>query len=210
MVSAMMAAHIPYLKISVLLIFIPFEVELKPLFYTSVLLVLLQGDNCGVRGTQMFQDKAQTAKNGPVLLKGCEYYKNPGGFPIGISNPQGYTEGMQNECLKVRKMAGRARGRQAHAFMAGLLVLGSFIDMATADSFRCGRKVIRTGDSPGDLLQRCGEPRYKDRGYENTRAQGSQKKVRVERWYYKKNSRALEQIVVIHKGRIIAINTGQR
>jgi hypothetical protein len=117
---------------------------------------------------------------------------------------------MQNECVKGRKKAGRARGRQAHAFMAGLLVLGSFIDTATADSFRCGRKVIRTGDSPGDLLQRCGEPRYKDRGYENTRAQGSQKEVRVERWYYKKNSRALEQIVVIHKGRIIAINTGQR
>jgi hypothetical protein len=117
---------------------------------------------------------------------------------------------MQNECLKGRKKAGRARGRQARFFIACLLVMGVFIDSATADSFRCGRKIIRTGDSPGDLLQRCGEPRYKDRGYENTRAQGNQKKVRVERWYYKRSSRALEQIVVIHKGRIIAINTGQR
>lgn len=94
--------------------------------------------------------------------------------------------------------------------MTCLMVILAFIDSASADSFRCGRKVIRTGDSPGDLLQKCGEPRYKDRGYENMRAQGSQKKVRVERWYYKKSSRALEQIVVIHKGRIIAINTGQR
>jgi hypothetical protein len=117
---------------------------------------------------------------------------------------------MQNECLKGRKKASRARGRWVHYLIACLLVMGAFIDTASADSFRCGRKVIRTGDSPGDLLQRCGEPRYKDRGYENTRAQGSQKNVRVERWYYKKNSRALEQIVVIHKGRIIAINTGQR
>lgn len=94
--------------------------------------------------------------------------------------------------------------------MTCLMVILAFIDSASADSFRCGRKVIRTGDSPGDLLQKCGEPRYKDRGYENMRAQGRQKKVRVERWYYKKSSRALEQIVVIHKGRIIAINTGQR
>ena len=94
--------------------------------------------------------------------------------------------------------------------MACLLVMSALIDTAIADSFRCGRKVVRTGDSPGNLLQSCGEPRYKDRGYEKIRAQGSQKKVRVERWYYKKSSRALEQIVVIHKGRIIAINTGQR
>jgi hypothetical protein len=94
--------------------------------------------------------------------------------------------------------------------MACLLLILAFISPASADSFRCGRKVVRTGDSPGDLLQKCGEPRYKDRGYENMRAPGSQKKVRVERWYYKKSSRRLEQIVVIHKGRIIAINTGQR
>ena len=94
--------------------------------------------------------------------------------------------------------------------MAGLLVVPAFIDTALADSFRCGRKVIRTGDSPGELRQSCGEPRHKDKGYENMREQGRQKKVRVERWYYKKSSRRLEQIVVIHKGRIIAINTGQR
>lgn len=94
--------------------------------------------------------------------------------------------------------------------MISLLVLSAFVDTARADSFRCGQKIVRTGDSPGDLLSRCGEPRYKDRGYEKMRTQGSQKKVRVERWYYKKSSRRLERIVVIHKGRIIAINTGRR
>jgi ribosomal protein S8E len=126
-----------------------------------------------------------------------------------MSKPQGYTAGMHSYSLKRKKKIGWVRGRSPHFFMACLLVM-SLIDTAIADSFRCGRKVVHTGDSPGDLLQNCGEPRYKDKGYENTRAQGSQKKVRVERWYYKKNSRSLEQIVVIHKGRIIAINTGQR
>jgi hypothetical protein len=127
-----------------------------------------------------------------------------------MSIPQGYTAGMQNACLKGKKKAGRARGRQSHFFMACLLVMPALIDTASADSFRCGRKVVRTGDSPVDLLQSCGEPRYKDRGYESIRERGSQKKARVERWYYKRSARALEQVVVIHKGRIVAINTGQR
>ena len=135
---------------------------------------------------------------------------NPGDFPIGMSNPRGYTTSMKNDCLTKRKKAGWSRGRLPLFFMACLLVVSAFIDTAIADSFRCGRKVVRTGDSPGDLLQSCGEPRYKDKGYENARVQGSQKEVRVERWYYKKSSRSLEQIVVIHKGRIIAINTGHR
>jgi hypothetical protein len=95
-------------------------------------------------------------------------------------------------------------------FMICLLSMSVFIDTAFADSFRCGRKIVRTGDSPADLLRICGEPRYKDRGYENFRGQASQKKARVERWYYKKSSRRLEQIVLIHQGRIVAINTGHR
>lgn len=118
---------------------------------------------------------------------------------------------MQNGVSTQRKKAGSAGGRQLLIFfVVYLLAMSVFIDTTFADSFRCGRKVVRTGDSPADLLRSCGEPRYKDRGYENIRVQGSQKKARVERWYYKKSSRRLEQIVVIHKGRIIAINTGQR
>ena len=118
---------------------------------------------------------------------------------------------MQNGVSTARKKASSAGGRRLLSlFMVCFLVMPAFIDTAIADSFRCGRKVVRTGDSPGDLLRSCGEPRYKDRGYENIRVQGRQKKARVERWYYKKSSRRLEQIVVIHKGRIIAINTGRR
>jgi len=117
---------------------------------------------------------------------------------------------MQNGWIKGTNKTGGVKGSSPRFLMACLLVLLAFIDPASGDSFRCGRKVVRTGDSPGDLVQKCGEPRYKDRGYENMRAQGRQKKVSVERWYYKKSSRSLEQIVVIHKGRIIAINTGQR
>ncbi len=137
-------------------------------------------------------------------------YSVPGVFPIGSPNSRDYTDGMQNGVLTNTGKSGRFRGWQQPVFIAGFLLLSMFVDPAIADSFRCGRKVVRTGDSPAELLQRCGEPRYKDRGYENLRVQGGQKKLRVERWYYKKSSRQLEQIVLIHKGRIVAINTGRR
>lgn len=137
-------------------------------------------------------------------------YSNPGDYPIGIANPQDYTVGMRLDALTVRERLGRTRGLQPYLCMACLMAMPVLIDTAVADSFRCGRKVVRTGDSPGELLQRCGEPRYKDRGYEAVRVQGRQKKVRVERWYYKKSARRIERIVVIHKGRIVAIDNGQR
>ena len=117
---------------------------------------------------------------------------------------------MQKFCLEGRKKARGTGVWQRYFFMAFLLFMLTFINTVNADSFRCGQKIVRTGDSPADLLRVCGEPRYKDKGYEKVRSKGNKKKVRVERWYYKKSSRRLEQIVLIHKGRIIAINTGKR
>ena len=90
-----------------------------------------------------------------------------------------------------------------------LLVLGMATD-ATADSFRCGRKLVRTGDSPETLRQRCGEPQGRDSGQEELRLQGNVQKVRVERWYYKTSSRQLQNIVLIYRGEIVAIRTGDR
>jgi hypothetical protein len=117
---------------------------------------------------------------------------------------------MQNSCSAEQKRSDWGGGWWAPLFLAHFMLMSVFIETAVADSFRCGRKIVRTGDSPGELLETCGKPRHKDKGYENMRVQGGQKKVRVERWYYKKSSRRLEQIVVIHKGRIIAIDTGRR
>jgi hypothetical protein len=81
---------------------------------------------------------------------------------------------------------------------------------ADADSFRCGKKVIRSGDSSSALLQNCGQPRLKDSGYEMVRLSEGRKKIRVQRWHYKKSSRSLERIVMVYRGHIVAIRTGQR
>ena len=79
-----------------------------------------------------------------------------------------------------------------------------------ADGYRCGRKLITSGDSSGDLIRVCGEPRHKDRGYEKIKVNGVSKDTRVERWYYKKNSRSLEHVILIYKGRVNAIKVGGR
>jgi len=94
--------------------------------------------------------------------------------------------------------------------ICALLLVFTVVIEARADSFRCGQKVIRTGDSTGDLLRICGEPRHKDRGQERVKINGVGKKTRVERWYYKRSGRSLERIVFIHRGRIAAIEVGSR
>lgn len=90
-----------------------------------------------------------------------------------------------------------------------LFLLLATCDIA-ADSYRCGRKLIRTGDSSGDLLRVCGEPHHKDRGTEKIYANGKTVNARVERWYYRKNSRSVERIVMLQGGRIVAIELGSR
>lgn len=79
-----------------------------------------------------------------------------------------------------------------------------------ADSYRCGRKLIRTGDSSADVLRVCGEPGHKDRAAEVMQVNGSRKSISVERWYYKKSRRSLTRVVFIHQGKVIAIGTGDR
>jgi len=82
--------------------------------------------------------------------------------------------------------------------------------VAAADSYRCGRKLIRTGDTAADVLRVCGEPRYKDRGKESLRMDGGTQQLSVERWYYKRSRRSLEHIVLLHRGRVVAVEVGSR
>ena len=96
------------------------------------------------------------------------------------------------------------------AVFTGLLasvLLGSSLQ---ADSFRCGSKVVRTGDSPHELRQRCGEPQGEDSGYEEFWLDGKLQKVWVKRWHYKRGSRQLARVVLIYRGEIVAIQTGER
>ncbi|MDX1380373.1 MAG: DUF2845 domain-containing protein [Xanthomonadales bacterium] len=102
---------------------------------------------------------------------------------------------------------------QASTLRTALLctvMLVAVANAAVADSYRCGRQLIRTGDTAADVLRVCGEPRYKDRGKESLRLQGATQQVSVERWHYKKSRRSLEHIVLLHRGRVVAVEVGSR
>ena len=79
-----------------------------------------------------------------------------------------------------------------------------------ADSYRCGRKLIRTGDPSANVLRLCGEPRFRDRGHEKIRHEGKISRLPVQRWYYQKSERSLGRIVMIYQGRVVAIEVGRR
>jgi hypothetical protein len=79
-----------------------------------------------------------------------------------------------------------------------------------ADSYRCGQKLIRTGDSPADVLRVCGEPRRRDRGLESVVLDGAPQRLTVERWYYRQGSRSLEHVVMLHRGQVVRIVVGGR
>ena len=81
---------------------------------------------------------------------------------------------------------------------------------ATADSYRCGRKLIHTGDSTADVLRVCGQPLSKDRGHADVRVEGVTRNLPVERWHYKRSARSLGRIVLLHRGRVVSIEMGRR
>jgi hypothetical protein len=79
-----------------------------------------------------------------------------------------------------------------------------------ADSYRCGQKLIRTGDSPADVLRVCGEPRHRDRGLEHIVLEGAPQRLTVERWYFRQGNRSLEHVVMLYRGQVVRIAVGGR
>ena len=91
--------------------------------------------------------------------------------------------------------------------LAGLML---FCAGVSADSYRCGRKLIRSGDSTADVLRVCGEPSYKDRGRESIELDGTRTQAAVERWFYRQGKRSLQHIVILHRGKVVAIEANGR
>lgn len=100
-------------------------------------------------------------------------------------------------------------GKIVSAFGLALLLALQFQE-AAADSYRCGRKLIRSGDSPADVLRVCGEPQRKDRAHETIRVNGTTQSLPVERWFYRQGRRSLQHMVLIYRGKVVAIEASGR
>lgn len=112
------------------------------------------------------------------------------------------------------KMSDRKRSKRCRLNLAGFLMMAGMLLLPTehlwADSFRCGQKLVRSGDDQSELLRICGDPIRKDSAQERVGSGSSQKTVKVQRWYYKSSGRKLERVVMIHEGKIIAVRTTGR
>ncbi|MDX1554397.1 MAG: DUF2845 domain-containing protein [Xanthomonadales bacterium] len=100
----------------------------------------------------------------------------------------------------------------AHAELTStVVVLGLvFAQSLAADSLRCGRKVVRSGDSPATLIAACGEPLYRGKAEVAIETGSGKRNVRADSWHYKLSERSLERIVLIYRGEIVAVETGGR
>ena len=73
---------------------------------------------------------------------------------------------------------------------------------ASADSFRCGRKIVKSGESTNALIKKCGQPVRKYSGKETVTDQGRSLLVGVSNWVYERNGKK-DMIVAVRSGAIV-------
>ena len=92
----------------------------------------------------------------------------------------------------------------------GLALFSFLLNNVSADSYRCGRKLVRTGDPVSKLVEICGRPLHKGSGTTSLRLDGRVREVRVQEWHYRMGSRRLGRVVMVYRGRIAAIEVARR
>ena len=75
---------------------------------------------------------------------------------------------------------------------------------ATADSFRCGRSVVKVNDSSNTLMKKCGKPLRKYTAYESINNHGRVYDAGVTNWVYER-TRKKDMIVSVRNGVILKI-----
>ena len=73
-----------------------------------------------------------------------------------------------------------------------------------ADSFRCGRKIVKPGESSNALLKKCGSPVRKYSSKEVINDQGRQLRVGVSNWVYERRGKK-DMIVSVRSGTVIKL-----
>ena len=75
---------------------------------------------------------------------------------------------------------------------------------AFADSFRCGRSVVKLGESSNALIKKCGDPVRKYSSKETIYEGGRQSSVGVSNWVYDRKGKK-DMIVSVRSGSVIKI-----
>ncbi|MCW8925486.1 MAG: DUF2845 domain-containing protein [Xanthomonadales bacterium] len=85
-------------------------------------------------------------------------------------------------------------------FLLGLCVL--FCRTADASSFRCGRKLVKVGESSNALVRKCGAPARKYSAREKVSEHGRQRDTTVSNWVYKRSGKK-DMIVSVRGGTVV-------
>lgn len=113
---------------------------------------------------------------------------------------------------------------KGEAMKTGILIVSLVFGMCMsvqvhAESMRCGKKVVKTGDSTSKVLATCGEPFQREFvGVEKSKIkeeidQGSvteTKEVKVEKWTYNFGAGTLLRLLTFKDGMLVEIETGDR
>ena len=75
---------------------------------------------------------------------------------------------------------------------------------APADSFRCGRALVKVNESTNALIRKCGKPIRKFTSKQMITDPGRQKRVGVSNWVYERKGKK-DMIVSIYAGTVMKI-----
>jgi hypothetical protein len=91
-----------------------------------------------------------------------------------------------------------------------IMLLAAFSPDASAETFRCGSRVVSTDLGPAEILQHCGEPKSRTSITEDIRARNHGISVITgqttkETWTYDRGPQAAPMVVTIIDGKIKSI-----
>lgn len=88
------------------------------------------------------------------------------------------------------------------ALITAIALLWSF--HAQAGGFRCGTKLVVTGDPVSRLVRNCGQPAYRYKSSESIGGRGKTRLSGVTNWVYERGRRK-DMIVSVQGGRVVKI-----
>jgi hypothetical protein len=76
------------------------------------------------------------------------------------------------------------------------------VSQSYADGFRCGRALIKQGDSSNALIKKCGKPVRKFSSKERIKIDGQQTQTGVSNWVYTRSGKR-DMIVSVRSGVVV-------
>jgi len=90
-------------------------------------------------------------------------------------------------------------------FLWALVTISISLSINTsANSFRCGRTLLKVNESTNALIKKCGKPVRKYSSKEMVKDQGHQKRIGVSNWVYERRGKR-DMIVSVNSGTVVKI-----